>query len=67
MVHGSAERALRPNRKLAGAGAPDRLDMARIAAMRAMPRTTAAQPSIKPASARPAPCSPVRLIWLLAT
>jgi hypothetical protein len=30
--------------------------------MRRMARITVAHPSIKPASARPAPCSPVRLI-----
>ncbi len=31
-----------------------------------MPKITAAQPRIKPASARPAPCSPLRLIWCRA-
>jgi hypothetical protein len=31
-----------------------------------MPKITAVRPSVKPASARPAPCSPVRLIWLRA-
>ena len=40
--------------------------MARPMTMTTMPRITATQPSIKPASARPAPCSPVRLIWLRA-
>jgi len=40
--------------------------MARAATMSRAPRITAAQPSIRPASARPAPCSPVRLIWLRA-
>src|SRR6266566_1899378 len=32
-----------------------------------MPKITAVRPSVKPASARPAPCSPVRLIWPRAT
>jgi len=37
--------------------------MARPTVIRMMPRATAPQPSINPASARPDPCSPVRLIW----
>jgi len=40
--------------------------MARPTAIRMMPRITAPQPSTSPASARPAPCSPVCLIWLRA-